>query len=67
MEGTDISAELTGQVEAKTFTIAISLAFQPNIRWNERLDNPLGLKVIRYVVENGGSDPLNPLGISAGN
>ncbi|MDR3208945.1 MAG: type IV secretion system protein [Rickettsiales bacterium] len=50
--------ETTGQSIGKDFTIAISLAFQPSLKWNERLDNPLGLKVVGYEVEDGG-EPLN--------
>lgn len=53
--------ESTGQSEAKDFTIAISVAFQSNVNWNERLDNPLGLKVVGYEIEDGGRDPLNVL------
>jgi type IV secretory pathway component VirB8 len=64
MDDGNISPDFAGQYLSKTFTIAVTLAFLPNIRWNERLDNPLGLKVVGYVVEDGGNDPLNPLGIS---
>ena len=49
----------TRQTASKDFTIAVSLAFQSNLDWNERLDNPLGLKVVGYEVESGGNDPLN--------
>jgi len=68
MDTADTPPDFAGQYLSKTFTIAVSLAFLPNIRWNERLDNPLGLKVVGYVVESddsgGRNDPLNPLGIS---
>lgn len=55
------SDESTGQSTPKDFTIAVSLEFQSGINWNERLDNPLGLKVVGYEVENKGKDPLNVL------
>jgi type IV secretory pathway component VirB8 len=40
----------------------VSVEFQPNVSWNERLDNPLGLKVVGYEVESGGGDPLDAYG-----
>jgi type IV secretory pathway component VirB8 len=51
--------ESTGQSTSKDFTIAVSLAFQPNLKWSERLDNPLGLKVVGYEAESAGGDPLD--------
>ncbi|MDR2268899.1 MAG: type IV secretion system protein [Rickettsiales bacterium] len=54
--------ESTGQSDKKDFTIALSLKFQSGLNWNERLDNPLGLKVVGYEVESGDGDPLNVLG-----
>jgi type IV secretory pathway component VirB8 len=52
----------TGQTLSKDFTIAVSLEFQNRLKWDERLDNPLGLKIVGYEVEDGGDDPLNPRG-----
>jgi len=49
----------TGHEVQENFTIAVTLAFQDNLDWNERLDNPLGLKVVGYEVEGGKPDPLN--------
>ena len=51
--------ESAGQSIAKDFTIAISIAFQDSVNWNERLDNPLGLKVVGYEIESAHGDPLN--------
>jgi len=61
-----ITPDFAGQECSKTFTMAVTVEFLPNIRWDERLDNPLGLRVIGYTTEDGGNDPLNPLGISEG-
>lgn len=52
--------ESARQSVSKDFTIALSLAFQTKINWDERLENPLGLKVVGYEIESGGTDPLNP-------
>jgi type IV secretory pathway component VirB8 len=52
--------ESARQSISKDFTIALSLAFQTNINWDERLENPLGLKVVGYEIESGDTDPLNP-------
>lgn len=50
----------TGQTTTKDYTIYVKLAVDDNakIKWTERLDNPLGLKVIEYTVD-GGADPLD--------
>ena len=48
-----------GQPLRKDYTIAIRLEMRNKIKWEERLRNPLGLKVIEYTVEVGGSDPLD--------
>lgn len=53
--------EFAGHKVAKDFTISIGLQFQTKLRWSERLDNPLGLKVVAYEIESGGGDPLNIL------
>lgn len=59
----DVLNENPGQSISNNFTIAVTVEFQPELRWNERLDNPLGLKVVGYVVEqdgrDGNSDPLD--------
>ncbi|MDR1826635.1 MAG: hypothetical protein LBQ49_02995 [Rickettsiales bacterium] len=52
--------ESTGQSTSKDFTIAVSTEFREQVGWSERLDNPLGLKVVGYEPEIGG-DPLNVL------
>jgi len=53
------SDETTGQAIAKDFTIRIGLEFPRTLNWNERLDNPLGLKVSEYAVEGEEIDPLD--------
>ena len=48
-----------GQTEVKDYTIHVKLALDDSqIRWVERLDNPLGLRVSEYTVD-GGADPLD--------
>ena len=48
-----------GQTEIKDYTILVGLTVDDaQIKWTERLDNPLGLKVSQYIVE-GGADPLD--------
>lgn len=49
-----------GQTTTKDYTIYVGLTLDANaqIKWTERLDNPLGLKVSEYTVE-GGQDPLD--------
>ena len=50
-----------GQTNKKDYTIRIELTADDGaiIKWTERLNNPLGLKVSEYTVENGMGDPLN--------
>jgi type IV secretory pathway component VirB8 len=52
-------AKDSGQVWSKDYTIGLTLEMEPKIKWEERLRNPLGIKVIEYIVESGGSDPLD--------
>ena len=49
-----------GQTAKKDYTIQVGLqvANNPKLKWTERLNNPLGIKVSKYVVEGGGADPL---------
>ena len=49
-----------GQTDVKDYTIRVVLAVDDHaqIKWTERLNNPLGLKVSGYIVE-GGADPLD--------
>jgi type IV secretory pathway component VirB8 len=53
------SDKSTGQGAPKDFTIRLGLRFQTELNYGERFDNPLGLKVVEYIVEDGGGDPLN--------
>lgn len=48
-----------GQIMSKDYTIAVTLEMQDKIRWDERLRNPLGVKVTDYTIESGGTDPLD--------
>ena len=50
-----------GQTETKSYVIRVGLTVDENAKlsWNERLNNPLGLKVSEYVIESNNGDPLN--------
>lgn len=43
----------------KDYTIAIGLELENAIKWTDRLQNPLGIRVSEYRVESGGGDPLD--------
>ncbi len=49
-----------GQTDKKDYTIVVGLSVNDNaqIKWGERLNNPLGIRVSQYTVEGGG-DPLD--------
>lgn len=50
-----------GQINQKNYTIRIGLSESPkqDMEWGDRMNNPLGLKVSEYTIENGEGDPLN--------
>lgn len=55
-----------GQVAAKDYTIVVTLGSDINTttQWVDRLNNPLGIKVVRYAVESvdgNKSDKTDPL------
>ena len=56
---TSNDADYAGQTTAKDFTIVVGLTRAPEVKWGARLENPLGLVVSEYIIEFGGSDPLN--------
>lgn len=51
----------TGQTIPKDYTIKIVLEKDTNkhIRWNDRIENPLGLRVEKYEIVAGDGDPLD--------
>lgn len=51
----------TGHTTSKNYTIKIKLENEENakIKWSERIDNPLGLRVKEYTVISGPGDPLD--------
>lgn len=53
-----------GQTDKKDYTIKIKLVTDDTqkLKWADRLDNPLGIRVTEYTIESGDSDPLNTLG-----
>ena len=50
-----------GQTDKKDYTIVIRLESDenPTIKWGDRLNNPLGIRVAEYTVESGNGDPLD--------
>ena len=54
-------ADNAGQTAAKDYTIIVSVMAARKVKWENRLENPLGMTVIGYRVESGGNDPLNLL------
>ena len=51
----------TGQATQKDYTIKLRIKDENNaqIKWAERIDNPLGLQVTEYTVIDGPGDPLD--------
>jgi len=49
------------QMDKKDYTIQLKLEMEDNatIKWDERLDNPLGIRVSEYTIESGNGDPLD--------
>ncbi|MBR5153545.1 MAG: hypothetical protein IKW57_02005 [Alphaproteobacteria bacterium] len=54
-------ADSTGRTWPKDYTIKIKLTSDqsPQIKWTDRIENPLGLRVQEYTVVEGDGDPLN--------
>ncbi|MDR1338379.1 MAG: hypothetical protein LBJ73_05135 [Rickettsiales bacterium] len=48
-----------GQTTEKDYTIEVKLELENTIKWTERLNNPLGIRVSEYKVEVGRGDPLD--------
>lgn len=51
----------TGQTAPKDYTIKLKLNDEdaPQIKWVDRIDNPLGLRVSEYNIVSGNGDPLD--------
>ena len=51
----------TGPITPKDYTIRIKLLTQDGtfIKWADRIENPLGLKVVEYTIISGAGDPLD--------
>ena len=49
------------QTDRKDYTIKITLVTEDgqSMKWTDRMDNPLGLRVAAYSVESGDDDPLD--------
>ncbi len=54
-------ADNTGRTGSKDYTIKLKLQEYDNsqIKWADRIDNPLGLRVAEYSIIDGDGDPLN--------
>ncbi|MBQ0013067.1 MAG: hypothetical protein KBS86_00645 [Proteobacteria bacterium] len=55
------TCNLGGQTRIKDYTIKLKLETGDTEKWSDRLDNPLGMRVIEYSVMDGNSDPLSEL------
>lgn len=51
----------TGPITPKDYTIRVKLLTQDGtfIKWADRIENPLGLKVVEYTIISGAGDPLD--------
>ena len=54
-------SDSTGQTTPKDYTIKLKLEAEDNaqIKWADRVDNPLGLRVSEYEIVSGNGDPLD--------
>ena len=43
----------------KDYTIVLTLQLEDTIKWTDRLQNPLGIRVSGYKIESGDGDPLD--------
>ena len=48
-----------GQTTKKDYTITVKLDMENTIKWTDRFNNPLGLRVAEYQIESGNGDPLD--------
>lgn len=51
------------QTQKKTYEVRVGLDMNPGgqVQWRERLGNPLGITVSKYIVESGAGDPLDTI------
>lgn len=56
-----LCTNIDGQTTRKDYKIIITLENEeePTIKWGDRLNNPLGVRVAEYKIENGNGDPLD--------
>ena len=56
-----LCADNTGRELKKDYTIRMKILTQDGtqIKWADRIENPLGLKVAEYTIVSGDGDPLN--------
>jgi type IV secretory pathway component VirB8 len=54
-------SDSTGHTAPKDYTIKLKLETEDNaqIKWADRVDNPLGLRVSEYEIVSGNGDPLD--------
>ena len=54
-------ADNTGRTWPKDYTIKLKLDTddEPQMKWKDRIDNPLGLRVAEYMIVEGDGDPLD--------
>ena len=53
--------DINGQSTKKDYTIRIKVALDKDTKteWQDRLNNPLGMRVSEYAIEKGDGDPLD--------
>lgn len=53
--------DITGLIAQKNYTIKVAILTQDGsfIKWADRIENPLGLKVVEYTIIDGPGDPLD--------
>lgn len=56
-----------GQIYKKDYTIVVKLKMEDTIKWTDKMNNPLGIRIEEYRIESGDSDPLDFKWISDNN
>lgn len=52
-------SDINRQTLKKDYTILVKIEIENKLKWTERLQNPLGIKVVEYKIETGENDPLD--------
>lgn len=52
-------SDINGQSDKKEYKIKIKLENEKNLKWVDRVNNPLGIRVSEYEILSGNGDPLD--------